>query len=407
MIRTFYCATLALAASTALSAQAIEAPSYSALLQQSLQQAPYLIEKAADVSAAAGEAQQARAWRNPSIDVLAENLNAPPSGGASQRQTTYSFTQPLEVFGQRGARRAVADRSLEAAQAWQRQAEIDFAAQLAVTYATAEAAIARQGITHDDVGRAEEDLRAAKAMVEAGKEANLRQAQAVAGLSAAQAMAAAADAETANALQQLSALVGAAEPYTSVETGLLDREPVAGSTVEGVSPAVVSAQAELAAREAAVRVEQKKRLPELGVTVGRREFEAGGDGLVVGLTATVPLFDRNTGSIQAARARADAADARLSGARLQAEAARRGARAEVEASRTRVAAATAGEAAASEAYQMGRLGYEAGRTSLVELLMTRRALTEARMAVLDARLSRIKAYAALAQANGRIAFGDL
>ncbi|HHQ2782122.1 TolC family protein [Pseudomonas aeruginosa] len=383
-----------------------DAPGYSLLLKQSLEHAPSLREQAAEVSAAQGTAQQARAWRNPSVDVLAENLNAPLVDGASQRQTTYSITQPLELFGQRGARVDAGERGLDAAQARQHQAEVDFAAELAVTYAAAEAAAARQRIAHDDVERAEEDLRAAKAMVEAGKEASLRQAQAQAGLGAAQAVAATADAEAAIALQSLSVLVGADEPYTGLGAGLLYDDAATAHVEPGASPAVAAAEADLAAAYAETRIEQKKHWPEIGLTAGRRDYDAGGNGLVVGVTATIPLFDRNTGAARAARARADAANARLDTARLQANAARQGALVEVNASRARLDAALAGEQAATEAYRMGRLGYEAGRTSLVELLMTRRALTDARMAVIDARLFRIKALATLAQANGRIAFGD-
>ncbi|KAG1388762.1 hypothetical protein G6F59_015823 [Rhizopus arrhizus] len=56
---------------------------------------------------------------------------------------------------------------------------------------------------------------------------------------------------------------------------------------------------------------------------------------------------------------------------------------------------------------MARLGYEAGRTPLVELLLSRRTLTDARLSVVDARLARVAAYASLAVASGQIAFGDI
>ncbi|HHM4419807.1 TPA: hypothetical protein ACRNRD_002289 [Pseudomonas aeruginosa] len=56
---------------------------------------------------------------------------------------------------------------------------------------------------------------------------------------------------------------------------------------------------------------------------------------------------------------------------------------------------------------MARLGYEAGRTPLVELLLSRRTLTDARLSVVDARLARVAAYASLAVASGQIAFGDM
>jgi cobalt-zinc-cadmium efflux system outer membrane protein len=96
--------TVMLALTSISAAYASDAPNFSALLEQSRAQSPFLQEKGFDTAAAAGEARQARALRNPTIDALAENLNAPPSNGASQRQTTYTISQPLEIFGQRGAR---------------------------------------------------------------------------------------------------------------------------------------------------------------------------------------------------------------------------------------------------------------------------------------------------------------
>ncbi|MGM3213401.1 hypothetical protein ACS229_27140, partial [Klebsiella pneumoniae] len=94
--------TVMLALTSISAAYASDAPNFSALLEQSRAHSPFLQEKGFDTAAAAGEARQARALRNPTIEALAENLNAPPSNGASQRQTTYTISQPLEIFGQRG-----------------------------------------------------------------------------------------------------------------------------------------------------------------------------------------------------------------------------------------------------------------------------------------------------------------
>jgi cobalt-zinc-cadmium efflux system outer membrane protein len=55
---------------------------------------------------------------------------------------------------------------------------------------------------------------------------------------------------------------------------------------------------------------------------------------------------------------------------------------------------------------MGRIGYESGKTPLMELLVVRRALIEARQLTIDARLARVRALAALAQADGRLAFEE-
>jgi hypothetical protein len=57
-----------------------------------------------------------------------------------------------------------------------------------------------------------------------------------------------------------------------------------------------------------------------------------------------------------------------------------------------LAAASEGEQAAAEAYRMGRIGYESGKTPLMELLVVRRALIEARQLTIDARLARVRAW---------------
>lgn len=93
------------------------APPYSELLLQSLANAPVLLEQAANVRAADADARQAKAWLNPTISATYENLNAPQSGGVSQRQDTYSVTQPLEIGGKRSARIEVGERDFAAAEA--------------------------------------------------------------------------------------------------------------------------------------------------------------------------------------------------------------------------------------------------------------------------------------------------
>lgn len=399
--------TVMLALTSISAAYASDAPNFSALLEQSRTQSPFLQEKGFDTAAAAGEARQARALRNPTIDALAENLNAPPSNGASQRQTTYTISQPLEIFGQRGARIQAGEKGLQAAEARQHQAQVEFAAALAVAYASSEAGLIRRNIAAEDVDRARGDLKAAQALVDAGKEASLRVAQAQAGLSSAEAIAASREAEAAAALEQLSVLAGRAEPYSGTSESLLVREWVAPAIANVDSASVLSAKADVDASDAVLRTERFKRAPDLNLTAGRRNFAAGGDALVVGVSLSIPLFDRNSGGISAARARSDAARARLDAARLQSQADRATALARVDAAKRGLIAASKGEEAATEAYRMARLGYEAGRTPLVELLLSRRTLTDARLSVVDARLARVAAYASLAVASGQIAFGDM
>ncbi|MBB3105084.1 TolC family protein [Azomonas macrocytogenes] len=396
-------------ASITKSIQATEAPSYAVLLRQSLANAPALLEQAAHVRAAAADAQQSQAWLNPSFDAEFENLSAPKSGGVSQRQDTYTLTQPFEIGGKRAARVEAGERSLDVAEARHRQVRIAFAANLAIAYATAAAMQERQALASEDLARANDDLRAAKAWVKAGKEANLRLAQAQTGVATAQAAEQAAIANTTEALEQLSALVGAKAPYTQVDRTLLTsvfQLAIAESLSNDEAPTVATAAAERDALNALVRVEQKKQIPDIGLGAGLRHFGwADEAAFVVSVSAKIPIFDRNSGGITAARERAIAADTRLETARLEAGAARRAALAQVKVSEGRLNAAVQGESAATEAYRLGRIGYDAGKTSLVELLAIRRALSDAKALTINTRLARIYALAALSQANGRIPFG--
>ncbi|SHN43492.1 outer membrane protein, cobalt-zinc-cadmium efflux system [Duganella sacchari] len=398
-----------LATAAALS-QAVEAPSFAALLQQSQANAPQLLEQAANVRAASADARQAGAWLNPTISATAENLGAPRSGGVSQRQDTYTVTQVFELGGKRTARIAAEQRKFAAAGARERQVRLAFAGELAVAYATAEAMQQRRQVADAELGRADDDLRAAQALVKAGREAELRLALARAGVAAAQAAVQSASADAIEALERLSALAGAAEPYTSIGQPFLASVATPRPQPDwrpGDAPALASATAERDAVSAQVQVEQKRWLPDLGVSVGMRKFGWSDDkAATVALTANIPLFDRNQAGIDAAKERATSASMRLEAVRLEAVSQHRSASAQVQAAERRLLAAQQGEAAATEAYRLGRVGYDAGKTALVELLAIRRALSEATALAIEARLARVRALATLSLAQGRNLFGE-
>lgn len=403
-------AILSLALLAAVPGGHAETPSFSALLRQALTDAPRLLEQAANVRAAEADADQARAWNNPTLSATAENIGAPLSGGVSQRQDTYTLTQVFEIGGKRAAR-IDAERSKSAAAAvHDRQARIVYANELAIAYATAEAMQSRKAVADADLARSFDDLRAVRALVDAGREAGLRLAQARAGAAAAEAAVQSADADARGALEQLSALAGAAQPLVRIDHTLLSAaappRPAAGWS-EDQAPALARAAAERDVVAAQAKLEEKRWIPDIGVSVGVRKFGWTGEtAKTIGLSANIPLFDNNQSGIAAARERAGAAAMRVQAARLEALAMRRSAIASVQASERRLGAAEQGESAAVEAYRLGRIGYEAGKNPLMELLGIRRALSEAQALTIDARLARVRAIANLSTAEGRIAFGE-
>jgi cobalt-zinc-cadmium efflux system outer membrane protein len=398
-----------LLASSMGAAHAVDSPSFNTLLQQAQANAPALLEQAANVRAAADDVRQSRAWLNPTLSASAENVGV-SQAGISQRENTYSVTQVFETGGKRAARIAAEEGRSLAVGARERQARIVFAGELAIAYATAEAMQQRNDVAQAELARAADDLRAAEALVRSGREAQLRLAQAAAAMAAAQAGAQVAGADQSAALERLGALVGATEPFTRVVQPLMSEVRSALPDSEwspAANPAFVAAGAERDALAAQVRVEQKRWMPDIGVSVGMRKYGWTDDrAATIGLTASIPLFDRNKAGIEAARERAVGASMRLEAARLEATATHRAARNRVRASDLRLQAAEQGERAANEAYRLGRIGYDAGRTSLLELLAIRRALSEAQQGTIEARLDRVRALATLSMAEGRIAFGE-
>ncbi|PZQ55687.1 MAG: transporter [Phenylobacterium zucineum] len=392
-------------------AAADPAPPFRELLAQAQASAPRLAEARAEIARAEGLARQGRAIPNPVVGLEVENFSGSgPFNGMSLSETTASIGQTIELGGKRSARIAVGRADVQAARTRAARIQAEFAFDLAAAYAGADAGERRLQLATQSVELATEDARIATALVDAGREADLRRVQAEAALQAARAALEEARAARATAFSNLTALVGAPAPITSIPTSLLARADQAFPVAlpdPMTSPAYLAAQAEREAAARRVRVERIRAIPDITASVGVRRFQ-GDDAtaLVAGLSVPFPVFDRNRGNVSAAQAELSAAEARLNAARLDAEAAARSGLARVSAAESRLLAARQGERTAEEAYRLTRIGYEGGKLGLVELLNAQRALAEARAQTIDAALERLSAHAGLARLAGSTPFGD-
>lgn len=402
--------TLSVFGLQARAASADPAPPFAELLAQAEASAPRLAEARAEIARAEGLARQAGVLPNPVLELEIENFSGSgPFRGVDIAETTASVGQTLELGGKRAARVASGRAEVAAAQARARRIEAEYAFDLANAYATAEASDRRLILTREELSLAEEDARIATALVEAGREPELRRLQAQAGVQAARAAVDEARAARATAFGALTALAGAPAPITSVPVSLLDTtEPIFPTAAAASGTAAFTAA--LAEREAAARrlgIERRRAAPDVTVSVGVRRFEEeDATALVAGLSVPLPIFDRNRGNIAAAQAEVSAAEARMNAARLEAEAAVRTSADRLTAAETRLAAAREGERIAQEAYRLARIGYEAGKIPLVELVNARRALSEARAQSIAAAVERVSAQAAQARLGGIGVAGD-
>ncbi|GAA4795719.1 MAG TPA: TolC family protein [Xanthomonadaceae bacterium] len=383
------------------------APSYQSLLAR-LEQMPAAIEAAALSEAADARAQQARAIANPSLSWETENIQGSgPYRGFGNAETTVSVTQPLELFGQRSARIGAARADALATGLRSEQMRWRAAGRLAQAYSDAEAASRRYDLAAEALALSEQDARAVALLVEAGREATLRGIQARSETDAARAQLEEARAVRDAAFARLSAIAMLDAPVETLGASLLDTAPASHALDASDPLAVRIAQAEVDAAGQRLTVEQRRARPDLSASMGMRRFrETGDDAFTIGLSVSVPLFDRNRGGVRAAYADQRAAEARLTAQQQEARADRLAAEATLSASMARVRAADSGVGAAEEAYRMARVGFDAGRLSQLELRSTRASLISARNAAVEARLARVRAEIDLAGLEGRAPFGE-
>lgn len=401
---------IALSAMFVWPANAQVAPPYAAMLQQTAE-APRLMESEAAVRRAEGLSQQARSHPNPIVSVETENVGgSAPYGGFDRAETTIQITQPFEFWGKRSARVAAGDAGVAASRAKNRDARVAYAYDLARAYVAAEVAERRIALAEDEVEEAESDLKAAQALVNAGKETRLRGLQAEAALNEANAGLELAKANRIAVFGRLSALAGAAAPFASLAESLLDvaaAAPTPMSSDPMSSTAYIAAEKERDAADKRLAAERKRVIPDVTANVGMRKFEyERSRALVGGLSIPLPLFDSNSGNVAASRADLEAAEARLAMARNDALAEGQAAIAELAAADARLAAANKAQGTVEETYRLARIAYEAGKSPLVELLAARHGLGLARGVTLDARNAQFEARARLARLSGRTITGE-
>ncbi|MDQ1231133.1 TolC family protein [Sphingomonas sp. SORGH_AS_0879] len=386
------------------------APPFSQLLRQA-RDAPRVTALDADVAQARGQAEQARARPNPSINLLAENFAGDLRTNArDQQQTTLQIDQPIELGGKRAARIAAREAGVALAEIRGIEGRIAFATDLARAYAGAEAADRRIALAEDEVEEATDVLKVARALVAAGKEARLRQIQAETELHTMESDLEVARAQRVGALARLAALAGSPTPYSGIAESLIDRmnaRPASGPVDPMQSATVKLAHAERDAAARAVTVQQRRATPDITAQLGVRQLRvANGPAVVAGVSVPLPVFDRNRGNIAAAQAELQGMEARAAAALLEAEAGTRAAVALIAAADKRGEAARRMLATAEEAYRLARLAYEAGKAPLIELLSARHNLGAARGVILDADIARFEARATLARLAGLSITGE-
>ncbi len=399
--------TCALTAATSAAQEAVTTgaePSGELTLEQVLSLAtsrsPEIAAAESEVRALEGRLLQAGARPNPELAGTTENLggDVARTGGA---QSTLQLGQRLELGGDRGARIAVAAAARDLGRRDLEARRLDIAGRATRAFADVLSAQRRVELANDTVRLAEEVRSTVAARVEAGKVSPIDETRAEVALATERIERDRTASDLAAARSRLAATWGSTSARFTSAIGDLDAIRVVPSleTVTAQAernPEVARWTAEIAEREAVLRVERARGVPDVTVGGGYRHFELGSSAAVITASLPLPIFDRNKGAQIEARERIlraqderRAAIVRLR--QLVAETHSSLVRAEAEVRNLReqvVPGAESVYAAVSEGYRLGKFGY---------------------MEVLDARrtLAAVRAQLARAQAELHRASADL
>ncbi len=371
-------------------------------LRQGLESSPRVAQAKAKADAAEARARQAGVSPNPELSLEVENFAG--SGafqGLRSTETTLALSQRIELGGKRSARIEVARAERDFAFLTYKSAVADVERDIRLAHAYLRAAEDRAALARDNAAAAEELLRTAKLLVEVGRDPPLRELRAEAQLADAKAEQARTFGDLLVARQMLATLIGSTDTELTAVVISEDAPPTLPPDTETLD--VQLAVAERGAALARVRLARAEAVPDITGSAGVRRFGEGREtAFVAGISIPLPIRDGNRGNIDAAQADSIAAESGLALARLDANRARYEARMLLGAAEVRYEAlAGPGIAQAEEALRLARLGYNAGKFSLLELLDAQNALTQAKLNLIEARLDRARALAALIRANAQ------
>lgn len=374
-----------------------------AALSRADESSPRVAQAKAQADAAEARARQAGVSPNPELSLEVENFAG--TGifeGLRSTETTLALSQRFELGGKRSARVGVAKAERDFAFLSYKSAIADLERDIRLAHAELRAAEDRAVLARENTGAAQELARTAGILVDAGRDPPLRQLRAQAVLAEARAEQARTFSQLLTARRLLADLIG------STDTALSATAPSVEETPANLPPETVTLNEQLRAAErdaarARIRVAQASAIPDITASGGVRRFGEGGEtAFVAGISIPLPIRDRNRGNVRAAQSDSLAAESALSLTRRDASRARYDARMLLGAAEVRFEAlAGPGISQAEEALRLARIGYNAGKFSLIDLLDAQTALTTAKLNLIEARLDRSRAIAALIRANAQ------
>jgi cobalt-zinc-cadmium efflux system outer membrane protein len=364
-------------------------------LRQAAAGNPRLAAARIEIDMAYGRRVQAGAIPNPELSFELDNaLGSGAYRDLKSAETTLLLSQVIEFRGKRGAR--IAAGSAEVDQfGWQLEAlRLEILTDVAATYINVAAAQRRLQVYDAHLGALDRLLPLLRRRVEAGASSPADTARAEVAGDLLRADRERASAALAVARLELASLMGLPKPNFGRVVGDLSRTSRPPSLaavlamVDGL-PQLVRWTALRAQRDAELILARLKPYPDMRVSAGWRHYnDTGDDAVRLGLSFSLPVFDRNTGGIIEAEA-----------ARTKVEADRAAGKAALVLTLGRAYETLVGSLReldilrrsalpnARRAQEAIEQGYEQGRFTLLEYLDVQNTVTQASLRELEALLN--------------------
>lgn len=345
-----------------------------------------------DVAIARSEISTARALPNPTVEFMTGPMRYKPvASGISGTATSYSLSQPLDLPFSRTPRIEAARAGLAASEAGFAGQVTNWIANLRMAYYDLLRRSAEQVVAEEDVGIVRSVQQKVSFSVKQGETAKFEAIRTEAELLNVQKTAAAAALRVQQARSQLRMLVGPALPENFTVTGRLQalpKLPPFDELVEQVArtnPDLVQARAQQDQARYRLRTEEALRLPQIALRA-ERSGDAEQDQTRVGVSLTVPIWDRRKGPVAAA-------EAQLSKSTLGLEAREYAVRQELviaykqyEIAQNTVAALEGGVVSqAQSALKVAEAAYRFGERGLIDVLDAQRVFRAARADLINSR----------------------
>lgn len=393
-----------LALVTPQAAWAGETYSLSALEALARESNPALKVAATQVDAAQARIEAARAFPNPEVEYMAgPSRYRPGISGVSGGSSNIGITQPIDLPFRRNPRIAAARAGLEASTANRRAYEADWIANLRQAYFDLLRRDAEKLNTQEDLALMQSVQAKIRLRVEQGDSPRIELIRTEAELLNVQKAAQAAALREEQAALQLRALVGPRLPADFTVSGQLDAPlPLASldALVEQAitaNPALARARAEAEQARYRLNYEEAGRLPSLSLRASR-EADPELRQTRVGVSLSIPLWDRRQGPVR--EAEAEVAESRL---RLDAETYAIRQNLEIawrkyEIAQAQVAALEGGLVAqAKAAVAVAETAYRAGERGLIDVLDAQRVYRSARADLITSRYELADAWVEIQQ----------